>query len=248
YDDLIQWLIIVRVYEIEEAEDALVQAMKKLPVRGTVQNDPRRSLFKTFATLATEQNKDLLVKGLERDIFPASWNKTRHNQLFYKSKFAAALVRMNDDTGRTWLLEYMKWHLDHLHQGTKDRWGRIVIGQLADAKLMEQIKDMKNEPRYKRLVFQREIDATVLQMTVNAKPIDELRAIAKNTDFDEVGKTRTQAILMLGAIGEWSDRDLLAEINNFPPQHTEANATLRQARGRALCLINARHWRPGAKD
>jgi hypothetical protein len=156
---------------------------------------------------------------------------------------AAALVRLDESAGRTFLLKSFGLYLDSLRQGQSKHYeSRTALEFLGDAILIESLEaQAAAEPPG---VIKNNINTLLELMRISALPVEKLGVVASKDGDSEISM-RLQAIAEMGRRGGPELLPLLKTLQLAPEHYarTEWNRLLRQVSREAAHAIKRRHHR-----
>lgn len=167
--------------------------------------------------------------------------------LRHRAHAAAALVGLNEDRARTFLIERYEVYL--VDMSTKSSWDgtvRGVLELLADEKLMRRIEALRPAQTDQRA---RNNVTTLLDgMRISGMDAGLLMKLAEDDDWARARSTRYDAIRALGRTGT---PDLIPRLEALRPWANGDGAKsgiqqrfVNEYRDRAIAAIRCRHWDP----
>ena len=190
--ELMAWLRVCELYRVTEAEAVVMVAVSRLDP--ATDDEFSRQLYATAAVVATAKSKDKLkkmIKALEE--VPADIDeRQRFRQV---ARLAAALVRLNDDAGRDFLLNYLKKGILTIGDSMEDELRAVTdeLEWIGDDKLYKIIEALSKDDAFKekKWVMENlleEIDRNNKSVTTHWKTYD---------DEDTRGRERDELMVIL---------------------------------------------------
>lgn len=240
-NDFTVWLRVVRLYGVTEGEPVVMRAAKKLMGKTDKPGDIHRDVFLTAAMVATPDSRSDLKRLLKGRLF-SKRAASASQEPWLKLMIAAALVRMGDESGRDYLVSAMRDYLDALPKAADTTGVPTALTQLADHRLLEQVIGLKENPRYQQGPASEVIDKVEHAMRLNAKPLEELVAIAKYGSTAP-REDRLQAMRAIGGLGGKEEYKMISAIPNFPEGSDTRDETVKQTKGVVKLMLTCRNWR-----
>jgi len=260
--DSMLWISICHLYGIAESERPLQQLASRMArirmradeMRGSrtpagVESD-RAFMFAAFAFNATDDSR----RDLQRLMRFESQIQQREGVLLQgvadlqaRAYCAAALVMLDDDAGRDYLIEGYREMLVGIEESPVPRIEcRAVMARMYDAELAERVEALLEDEAVQGRIAQNNISSLLTAMRVNGLSREELREIAATpVDGHHEQKRRLQAISALGMAGNLEDIDLLRNLEPDPRGNLRIYSG---AAAHVIQMIECRHWQERLDD
>lgn len=251
-EDLIDWMRVVQLYRITEAEPVIMNAVSKLAVNHEQGEELRRTAYFTATVIATEKSKSNLKKLIKARIFANTSPDNRKAEAWHKMQFCAALLALGDSSGYAPLRQDLFIALvknPNNHVNGFDEQIMIIAKQMAQPGLQGTIQKMLEKPEKQDDEYLHETFGPISKiMSINGQPLSELRLNAATTLFysEENAMLRNYAIKALAERGEFSDIEFLKSLQRWPEEieeHEEINERFETSRNDALLVLRCRMWR-----
>lgn len=247
-EELVIWLRVVQQYRIPNVQDQLLNAAERLIEQADAHRGVRPRVFFALATMAEPGSEERLRALLKAEFKAPNEESRLALESHCRAGLAAALVRLDDDAGRDYLVREYKAYLSRF--GKVSRWRQDeynVMEVMYDPALIKRIAALSADPELQGRKQQNNIRGLVEVMRFNGSSIDVIRAAAEETDHKHMNR-RIQAMRLLSERGTKRDIRLLLNLKgwtntgNMPPQHV-AHSILERKKFESMIHLACRLWR-----
>ena len=247
-DELHVWLRVVREYRIREAEGALLELAERLIQRPSDQDAVRIGVFTALAAVAGPGSEDRVGRLMRAEINEAEFHRQNAEE-FTRAGFAAALVLLDDDAGRDYLITAYREHL--ILMLTTSPYpqvaARVTLQAMHDAELIERVEALAGDPQLQNRKQQNNIRTVADALRFNGAVLEEIRAAVDQTDHEHMNR-RISAMRALSERGTREDISRLANLRGWTnasdlvPGHVHHDI-LEAERFKCMTLLACRLWR-----